>query len=570
MKIRPWYLGNTTVRNPFRLREGLRALVSSPLLGNLKGRPNENAFAQLLDLSGVVKKTRISSDSSDLGRKWRSALDKMGFIVPDLSRNENLDQKWIGGAFTITDAGSALLHADTLPAIQECFLRSLASYYIPSILEKNYQYNVFSPLRYVLEILISLERLTGNSRLEFQEMAFFVQLTSSDQLKNTLCEIIEFRNNKALAKNKKSFSNEIRRRIADQNGYKATTLTDYADTNIRYLKATGLVHASGRGITLVPEKRFLTEQMIADRALPASDRDYLESHCSGAKLPTDNKIIAEQFLNDLASQLRNRGILSVPTVMKGSSIQDINQLRYKAEELLMQHNEEAYAHLQSEQWEEISEYMELIEGRKSLKRTSVSRASIPESEYPAYLEWVLWRAFLALNNLTNQPYESRRFKVDQDFLPIGTAPGNGPDLIFEFDNFVIVVEVTLTENSRQEAAEGEPVRRHVANLVEKFIGKKDVYGLFIAKKIDSNTAETFRIGTWFDRDDVRLKLCIIPMTLTQFREFFMALFKSEQANILKVRELLDCCDHIRQFNEAPAWKAKISETVVERVSALIK
>jgi len=64
--------------------------------------------------------------------------------------------------------------------------------------------------------------------------------------------------------------------------------------------------------------------------------------------------------------------------------------------------------------------------------------------------------------LVNKPWDARRFKIDQDFLPVGTAPGNGPDIVFEFDDMVVVVEVTLTSSSRQEAAEGEPVRRHVA------------------------------------------------------------------------------------------------------------
>lgn len=67
-------------------------------------------------------------------------------------------------------------------------------------------------------------------------------------------------------------------------------------------------------------------------------------------------------------------------------------------------------------------------------------------------------------------------------MPVGTAPGNRPDLIAEFRNFVIVIEVTLSESSRQEAMEGEPVRRHVADAVEKYSKQgKPVFGLFIAK-----------------------------------------------------------------------------------------
>jgi hypothetical protein len=30
------------------------------------------------------------------------------------------------------------------------------------------------------------------------------------------------------------------------------------------------------------------------------------------------------------------------------------------------------------------------------------------------------------------PFEARRFQIDQDFLPVHHAPGDGADIIFEF------------------------------------------------------------------------------------------------------------------------------------------
>ena len=90
------------------------------------------------------------------------------------------------------------------------------------------------------------------------------------------------------------------------------------------------------------------------------------------------------------------------------------------------------------------------------------RISIPKGEGPAYLEWAVWRAFLAIDSLCNPPWQARRFQIDQDFLPVSCAPGGGPDMVFESDDAIIVVEVTLTASSRQEADEGETVRRHVA------------------------------------------------------------------------------------------------------------
>ena len=138
--------------------------------------------------------------------------------------------------------------------------------------------------------------------------------------------------------------------------------------------------------------------------------------------------------------------------------------------------------------------------------------------------------------MVNKPYEVRRFKVDQDFLPVSTAPGNGPDLIAEFADCLVVIEVTLSENSRQEAMEGEPVRRHVADLMQKY--NKPVYGLFVANRIDSNTAETFRIGVWYTRDDERLELRIVPFTLAQFSAFFKAMFLSGRAHPATITNLI--------------------------------
>lgn len=139
----------------------------------------------------------------------------------------------------------------------------------------------------------------------------------------------------------------------------------------------------------------------------------------------------------------------------------------------------------------------------------------------------------------------------------------------------IVVEVTLTDNSRQEAAEGEPVRRHVADIISnyevtrydaQFI--KPVYGLFIANRIDSNTAETFRIGVWFTRTDDKMRLDIIPLTLKQFKAFFEALFKSGRVEVGLVRSLLDLCSQVRPVHEAPAWKQQIGNIVQQQINAL--
>jgi len=572
--MRPWHLGNTTVRNPFRLRDGLIALANSPLVGHIKGRDLENAFARLLHQNDIVNITREDPDASDLGRKWRSALSQLGFIVPELGVRRGLEQIWVGEPFTITNNGRRLIDAETVPGMQECFLRSLAAYYIPSALERGYNVPKFSPLRHTLATMLELERRTGDNRLNFLEMALIVQLTSSsDTLAAIADRVIAFRQARLDAVSRRQFDREALDSAATEHEYAVRTFRDYADTNFRYLKATGLVQSRGNGISLVPEKHLFIEQLVADDSIPDSDQSYLIALCNGATLPTDNPGTAQLVLEDLVRQANLRGI---PFDLRGRDLNDaadIAIVRHEIEQLLSERNEEEYAELQAAAWEEIAAYMELIiTHQRSRRLLNGVDIEVPQGEAPAYFEWILWRAFLAINSLTNPPYEARRFKIDQDFLPVGCAPGNGPDLIFEFEEFVIVVEVTLTENSRQEAAEGEPVRRHVAELVESHAAptRKQVYGLFIANRIDSNTAETFRIGVWYGRNDTRMRLNIVPITLQQFKNVFEGLFRSGQIDALLVRGLLDHCGELRsEADGAPIWKEKIATAIEQYVGRLL-
>ena len=572
-KLRLWKLGVTEIANPYKLASGLNLIVELRAKGihNYDNQQNLATLGDTLVVHGIVELG--DDDTYSVGRKWRSALNKLGFLYPEVPLASGIPQSEVGPIDMITPNGWRLIRADTVPAMQECFLRALAAHYIPSALERKFDFSVFSPLRHTLAIMLELEKQTGESRLNFVEMAIVVQLTSSDEsLADIVAQVLALRARRLASPNKRKFDRQEREAAAVLHGYAAGTFNDYADTNLRYLKATGLVQSKGRGLSLVPEKHVFVEKLIQDTGIPDSDRSYFITLCNGAKLPTDNKDSALAVLDDLLQQLEKRGIPFDATGKPTETPADIAIIRHQIEGVLSERNEEEYATRQAVEWEEIAASMEIIITRKGKKTLSNGEdIEVPQAEAPAYFEWVLWRAFLAINSLANKPYEARRFKIDQDFLPVGTAPGNGPDLIFEFHDFVIVVEVTLTDNSRQEAAEGEPVRRHVADLVSHYGAQsgKPVYGLFIANRIDSNTAETFRIGVWFTRTDDKMRLDIIPVTLVQFKAFFEALFTSGRVEVGLIRELLDLCGGLRPAHEAPAWKHEIQQTFNHRIAALL-
>jgi hypothetical protein len=539
------------------LRDGLILISKSSLQGNLRGKENETKFRYELGVAGIVS---LGADETySVGRKWRSALEKHGFLYPPpIKDGANILN--IGPTDFITPNGWNLINADTVSGMQESFLRSLASYYLQNPKSEDKRYS-FSPLRLVLQLMQELNKANGDSKLTVLEIGLFVIWTYSHaDIAKLTTEIINYRNDRNKSPNKKKFDSALKSEFSKKYLYAERTFIDYGDSAIRYLKATGLVHAAGKGISLVKEKSSLINQLCFDNEFPNTHKILLEDQCNGAKLPTDDEEKAKIILHDLTSTLKSMGEIVDSEKIDTSSIAKINLARYQIEDRISHLNELTYAKQQSQKWEEINEYMSLIINNSSKKSVDEdNEISIPSGEVPAYFEWTLWRAFLAINHLHIPPNECRKFKIDQDFLPVGNAPGGNPDLIFEFDQFVIVVEVTLTANSRQEAAEGEPVRRHVADYVERYgaLGK-EVYGLFIANQIDSNTAETFRYGVWYLKNDVKLQLNIVPITLREFSTLFSKMFASQNPHPRHIKNILVKCLEFRNL-DAPEWKLKISK-----------
>lgn len=575
-----WHIGNTTVRTPYRLKEALKVLNESEYVGNLVGIEREQGFAKLLNEKQVVRVDRLNlqeENVSDLGRKWRSALAQLGFVVMHLKRglNRGVDPQiesfvkdfpgLTGRPYEITPNGNRLINAEIVAEQQECFLRALVAYKIPSIFENRYKFSQFSPLRFVLEILMNLDKIGEEPIIKFEEMAAIVQCrTPDDGIDNVKREIQTHRKERKKAADKKKYEKEKLNESASAPGVlkKGETLIDYADLNFRYLKATGLFQVMGRGIGLLPEKKVLVDLIIAEKDEICDDNTYVKKLWNGAQLPIDSKIEALKVVENMAKQLAELGEkIELPGLID-LPLAEISILRNRLEEHLQHIKESVFADQQADQWKEIVDFMNVLKNRKG---TIITQAGdtirIHGGESPVFFEWIIWRAFLAIDSLINMPWEARRFKIDQDFLPISHAPGGGPDMIFEFEEYVLVVEVTFTSSSRQEAAEGETVRRHVAEIAGKFenTGKK-VYCLFIALSIDSNTADTFKSGNWYKKDDSKLSLQIVPITLDDFIILFKAGFERGRLDPIQIKQLIVEC-RASSNKDAPGWKKEISAEV---------
>lgn len=114
-----------------------------------------------LDQKGIIQNTEGKDASGSHARKWRLMFARHGFIYPQITRSDGFEQEELGRLDDLTPFGRVFLQADTFPAVQECFLRasSVEQYKMP---DGN---GYYSPLRWILAIMLELERRTGTSEL---------------------------------------------------------------------------------------------------------------------------------------------------------------------------------------------------------------------------------------------------------------------------------------------------------------------------------------------------------------------------------------------------------------------
>lgn len=553
-----WLVGNTGLRNPNRIQDGFKVFAGSPFVGNLHGKDNEIGFMNYLNEKGIIQNEDGKDESGSHARKWRLMFAKNGFIYPQVKKNDG-SQEDLGVLDDITPFGRSFLKADTYPAVQECFLRSMSVEQ-----EEAPDGTLYSPLRWLLAIMLELEKRTGSSEISRIEFSLWAQTTNpTHKIDDVVSAILDLRERRTRAVSKKVFDRKEVAERAKSYNKKSDNFFQYSHMNMRYLRISGVLQRKGRGLIIVPTKHILAEQLAKSTASTTPIMEQYKLLCNGAPLPTDDFAVAKSLLDDLIKQMKERHIAFDISDLPLATPAEINIARQRLENILAQTDEIQYANDQCNQWKEIADYMSLlIKGGGKKEYDEDNAIEVPKDETPAYLEWTLWRAALAIDHMTNKPYEVRGFKLDSDFMPVSAAGGGKGDLYCEFDDFTILTEVTMSTSSRQEAMEGEPVRRHVSDAVLKY--EKPVYGMFIAVKIDTNTAETFRHGIWYAKGDMKQRLDIVPLTLEQFQKYFVAMFEGKQAKPEHLRDLILECETKRDILDAPDWKQHIDTIVAER------
>ncbi|MBK8698479.1 MAG: AlwI family type II restriction endonuclease [Saprospiraceae bacterium] len=462
----------TSPRTPAKMIPEIE-LLHTHFAGQQWNNETQRAFIELLKEENFFNGEGANDPAFSARDRINRAPKALGFVI-------------LSPTIELTPAGEELVNSRRK---DEIYLRQLLKFQVPSPFHKPTENSAEFWVKPYLE-LFRLVRHFGS--LKFDELKMFgLQLVDYREFETIVEKINQFRIAKAQNEGNykrfraEYFDRELREiysadissgntRTRETNdasiskylNTKASNMRDYADACVRYLRATGLVNIShlGKSISIVPEKIQEVDYFLqnADRepCFVDNERQYV-AYLGNPQTPTlltDNRALLEQKIQAEFPQLQ------VPATATLVELKNLfaDQLENRKEQIL---TEQVAAIKDYRQFEEISTTFDQI---------------IDNSLYdtPLMLEWNTWRAMTMLDGGNIKA----NLKFDDFGNPMSTAQGNMADIVCDYGDFGLTVEVTMQSGQRQYETEGEPVTRHLAKYKRET--EKPAYCLFIAPNIN--------------------------------------------------------------------------------------
>ncbi len=462
----------TSPRTPAKMIPEIE-LLNTHFAGQKWSTDTQRAFMELLKEENFFNGEGAKDPAFSARDRINRAPKALGFV--SLSPTINL-----------TEAGTELV---TSKRKEEMFLRQLLKFQVPSPFHKPTDKAAEFWVKPYLE-LFRLIRHFGS--LKFDELRLFgLQLTDYRHFDIIVSKIDQFRIEKAQNKgNYKKFYKdylqfELQQIFSDriQSGETKTretkdasiskflktqssNLRDYADACVRYLRATGLVNIShiGKSLSIAPEKMeevdYFLKKTDREPCFVENEKLYVE-YLGNAELPT--------LLTDNRDLLESKIQAEFPNIHIDDSISLKNLKNILADEL----------EKRKEQF--ITDQVAAIKDYRLFEDINTTFDQILDNslyDTPLMLEWNAWRAMTMLDGGNIKA----NLKFDDFGNPMSSAQGNMADIVCDYDDFGLTVEVTMQGGKRQYETEGEPVTRHLAKVKRET--NKPAYCLFIAPNIN--------------------------------------------------------------------------------------
>jgi hypothetical protein len=462
----------TSPRTPFKMIPEIE-LLNIHFSGRKWNNQSQTEFMQLLREENFFNGEGVNDPAFSARDRINRAPKSLGFVT-------------LSPVISLTAAGQELIQTKRK---EEIFLRQLLKFQLPSPYHKPTDKAAPFWIKPYLEIF-RLIRHFGS--LKFDELMLFgLQLIDYRIFDDIVAKIEQFRIDKATnEQNYKKFRAEYlnqelktiyheeilegstKTRESNNTSLdkflqtKASNMRDYTDACVRYLRTTGLINIShiGKSMSIMPEKISEVDYFLANTDREPcfiDDENLYVAYLVNLAIPqlfTDNK---DLLLNKIFSEFPH---IKVNDTFSLSKLKNI-----------------LYDEITERKDKIIAEQIKAVKDYHLYDDINVTFGQITDKslyDAPLMLEWNTWRAMTMLDG----GQVKANLKFDDFGNPMSTAQGNMADIICNYGDFGLTVEVTMQMGQRQYEMEGEPVARHLAKL-KKEMGKPS-YCLFVAPDIN--------------------------------------------------------------------------------------
>lgn len=262
------------------------------------------------------------------------------------------------------------------------------------------------------------------------------------------------------------------------------SVQEYSDTFRRLLKASGIV-SFNNGIaelmyTNLWEKLFENvdiSQMIFGKCDPREGEQ-------------DDQCLSSDFRRNIPISR----IISIPDIhsiiIKIEHLYHINSAEEVKHQLHSQKDKEFKRFVESNfPKEKVLNILALFADRTNDEK--IKQMVETDASVPTIYEYIVGLAWYYISDTDYNLYDSYNLSMNANFRPETHAAGGEGDIVIDYRDQILMLEVTLMNKQAQKRGEWEPVLRHTTNLTIENYPKK-VQTLFIANELDNNTINIWR------------------------------------------------------------------------------
>lgn len=264
------------------------------------------------------------------------------------------------------------------------------------------------------------------------------------------------------------------------------SIKEYGDVTRRVMKVTGIISFKNGVVELVQYdlwKKFFDKVNIENFIFGESTTEAYKGY--EKKITSDflNHLTIEEIFNYKEEDVE-KTIFEIKNELNLSSEEEIRQKLFnRTSEAFIQHIKDNYPK------EKILEILPLFSDRKN--DLKIQKMVAENTDVPTIFEYIVGIAWYHISSQKFDLFSSLNLSMSADFEPETHAGGGVGDIVIDYEDSILMIEVTLMNKHAQKRGEWEPVLRHATNLTIES-APKEVITLFIANELDENTINIWR------------------------------------------------------------------------------